>query len=153
MRFLVMLLVSILTSSANASGVLKCHDTYSPAQAKTTLEANIVSATQLSDVVIVPGPMLPMSVNSLKISNMDFKPVSRYGIETFVTWAEAVKYQADLPPVSNYKANFSVIFNLGSKWYDNIEKYTSSIVAQILFYPDDAGGTGAFRSNMYCELH
>lgn len=143
---------SAYAADAGAKKQLFCHDTYVSSKAKTTLTADIQSATKLTNVTIVPGPKSSTAVNSLSIDEINLKNGTRFGFETLATGVPAEAFRADVPADSKYKTDFNVIFTLGSKWLEGITSNNASVVAELLFYCDECGGWSAFNANMYCEL-
>ncbi len=127
---------------------IACHDQFLEKNSTTFLTATIQSSNLLSKVEITPGKMLNLNVTSLSIARMNLGTNTFGGIETLSAGIHADRFQIVTPLGAIVDHSYSVIFALGSKWLESLEK--GYIVAQIQFYPDEAGGFAPFRYNMYC---
>ena len=132
-----------------APTLMFCHDQYGSQNSTVLLTAQVLDERNLAQVRISSGKLLG-GVN-LAISNMQLQSANEQGVSLLLSAIPASHFSASVPSGYNYNSNFTVIFKLGSQWFESQDG--TSIRGELKFYPDEAGGgLPTFEPNLYCEV-
>ena len=140
--------LTLLALSSQAAGTINCHDRFLSSASTITLDATIVDALTLSDVTITPGAWLP-EVKTLKTGSLALHGYRNAGFELVGSNAPATDFVADVIPGKTYSTEYAVLLKMGSKWFE--DRAVGRFIAELQFYPNEAGGTSPFQYNLYCE--